>query len=170
MAVEKDTLNKALESAFDEFIDAFSSFDESQINVIPFAGSWTPAQVAVHIILATDGVPDTTNKPADREVDFYLPRIRPWWEDLSKKFNAPIPLQPDDRTRFKNEILEELYRVREKDMEIIAEQDLTPICLDFELPTIGYLSRYEWLWFIQMHLKRHSYQLQNMLNLKMNSA
>lgn len=169
MPVEKDSLHKALASAFDEFIDAFSSFDESQINVIPFANSWTPAQVAIHIILATDGVPDTSNKPADREADLNLPRIRPWWEDLTKKFNAPTPLQPDDRPSFKNELLEELYRVREKDLEIISNQDLTLICLDFELPTIGYLTSYEWLWFIQMHLKRHSYQLQNILKLQMYS-
>lgn len=163
MPVEKDNLHKALATAFNEFIEVFSSFDESQINFIPFAGSWTPAQVAAHIILATDGVPDTTSKPSDREADLNLPRIRPWWEDLNKKFNAPEPLRPDDQPRLKNELINDLYRVREKDLEIIANKDLTLICLDFELPTIGYLTRYEWLWFIQMHLKRHSYQLQNIL-------
>jgi hypothetical protein len=45
---------------------------------------------------------------------------------------------------------------------IINNVDLTRICLDMELPTIGYLTRYEWLWFIEMHLRRHTFQLQDM--------
>ena len=162
MSLEKDHLQKSLTTAFDEFIDIFSSFDENSINHRPFPDSWTPAQVATHIILATDGVPDSASKPLDREIDLYLPAIRPWWEDLSQKFKSPEPLRPDDNHRSKNEVLSELQRVREKDLKIVAEEDLTRICLDFELPTIGYLTRYEWLWFIQMHLKRHMFQLQNM--------
>src|SRR5688572_4358928 len=132
MALEKDHLQKALTTAFDEFIAAFSSFDENSINRKPFPDSWTPAQVATHIILATDGVPDTTSKPLDREVDLYLPAIRPWWEDLSQKFKSPEPLQPDDNPRSKSDVLSELERVREKDLKIVSQQDLTTICLDFE--------------------------------------
>jgi hypothetical protein len=162
MSLDKDHLQEALTTAFDEFIDVFSSLDENRINRQPFAGSWTPVQVATHIILATDGVPDSVTKPLDREIDIYLPAIRPWWEDLSQKFKSPEPLRPDDKHRSKNEVLSELRRVREKDLKIVAHKDLTPICLDFELPTIGYLTRYEWLWFIQMHLKRHLFQLKNM--------
>ena len=162
MALEKDQLQKALTTAFDEFIAVFSSFEDNSINRKPFPNSWTPAQVATHIILATDGVPDSATKPLDRKIDLYLPAIRPWWEDLSQKFKSPEPLRPDDNHRSKKEVLSELQRVREKDLKIIAQKDLTPICLDFELATIGYLTRYEWLWFIQMHLKRHLFQLQNM--------
>ena len=162
MPLEKDQLRIALTSAFDEFITAFSSFEESVINVKPSPESWTPAQVAVHIILATDGVPDSTIKPLDREVDSYLPRIKPWWEDLNQKFKSPELLRPDDKPHSKKEILSELQRVRAKDLKIVSEEDLTLICLDVELPSIGYLTRYEWLWFIQMHLNRHLFQLENM--------
>jgi DinB superfamily len=165
MALEKDRLQKELTTAFDEFTAVFSSFDEDTINRKPLVDSWTPAQVATHIILATDGVPDSSNKPLDRAIDLYLPAIRPWWEDLSQKFKSPEPLQPDDKPRTKNEVLSELRRVREKDLKIVAHEDLTVICLDFELPTVGYLTRYECLWFIQMHLKRHLFQLKNMATL-----
>jgi hypothetical protein len=161
MPLEKDNLLKQLAAAFEEFIAAFSSINEDSINRKPFPDSWTPAQVATHIILATDGLPDTTTKLLDREVDFYLPSIRPWWEDLNQKFKAPAALKPDEGPRSRNEVLSELRRVRDKDLDIIAKQDLTLICLDTELPSIGYLTRYEWLWFIQMHLKRHSFQLDN---------
>lgn len=166
MSLEKDRLQKAITTSFDEFINGFSSFDENRIHHKPFPGSWTPAQVAKHIILATDGVPDSATKPPDREVDLYLPSIRPWWEDLHQKFTAPEVLKPGEEQESKNYILSELHRVREKDLKIIAHEDLTLICLDTPLPTIGYLTRYEWLWFIQMHLKRHIFQLRNMTTLR----
>lgn len=162
MALEKDKLQQALTTAFDEFITALNRFDSQRINLKPDKESWSPAQVALHIILATDGVPDSKTKTADRDAGSLLPAIRPWWEDLNKKFKAPKPLVPDDRPHEKTELLSELHRVRTKDLAIINEQDLTRICLDLELPTIGYLTRYEWLWFIQMHLRRHTFQLQNM--------
>jgi hypothetical protein len=163
MSFEKEELQQALIKAFDEFIDAFSAFDESRINMKLAPGQWTPAQVATHMVLVTDGVPDHSTRTSDREIDLYLPRIRPWWEDLAQKFKSPEEFKPDDQPKSGKFILDELSRVREKDLTILASQDLTLICLDLELPGIGYLTRYEWLWFIEMHLKRHTFQLKNML-------
>lgn len=162
-STEKDTLQQALADAFDKFISSFASFRDEDVNRIPFPTSWTPAQVATHIILATDGVPDRKTKPSDRPFDACLPKIRPWWEDLNQKFQAPVALRPDDKPHQKDAVLAELHRCREKDLTIIAEKDLTVICLDIELPTIGLLTRYEWLWFIEMHLKRHIFQLNNIV-------
>lgn len=164
-ALEKKELKEALVKAFDEFITVFSSFTEREINLIPFSKSWTPAQVAVHIILATDGIPDGKTSSSDRSFNGYLPRIRPWWEDLNKKFQAPEQLYPSHKRHEKSTLLSELSRCREKDLAIVVEQDLTMLCLDTELPTIGFLTRYEWLWFIEMHLKRHAFQLKNMKGL-----
>lgn len=163
MPLEKQKLQQALTISFDEFIAAFSAFGESRINTKPAPGKWTPVQVAKHIILATDGVPDHTTKKSDCEIDSNLARIRPWWEDLNQKFTAPTELTPDEQPQTKHFILDELSRVRKKDLDILAEHDLSLLCMDFELPTIGYLTRYEWLWFIQMHLNRHTFQLKNIL-------
>ncbi len=156
---QKTQLRTALDSAFRNFKTSLLSIDEDRINEVPFEGSWTPAQVTMHIILATDGVPDRSTAATDRSADAMLPAIRPWWEDLSKKFQAPGPLLPDSRERSQSELISELDRVHQKDLNIIGEKELSEICVDFELPTIGYLTRFEWLWFIEMHLKRHSHQL-----------
>ena len=165
MPLEKDNLQKAFATAFDDFIATFASFDENNINRKPFADSWTPAQVATHIILATDGLPDSNTKPLDREIDSYLPVIRPWWEDLNQKFKSPDFIKPDDQPKSKKEIVSNLMRIRADSAKTISEKDLSQICLDFELPSIGYLTRYEWLWFNQMHVKRHLFQLRNMAGL-----
>ncbi|GAO41928.1 DinB family protein [Flavihumibacter petaseus] len=165
MPLEKEKLKQALTAAFDDFISTLESFPEDRINKVPFPGSWTPAQVAVHITKATRGVPDHQTKPSDREVDAMLPKIRPWWEDLNQKFKAPEPLLPDDGHHEKSALLAALKAARETDLTIIKGKDLSEICMDFPLPTIGFLTRYEWLWFIQMHLKRHLFQLENMLHI-----
>ncbi|HTF19993.1 MAG TPA: DinB family protein [Chryseolinea sp.] len=159
----KHELRDALSKSFDTFIETFSIFEENAVNQIPFAGSWTPSQVVVHIIMATDGVPDVNTSPAHRSYDANVEKIRPWWEDLNRKFKSPEPLQPDDQPRSKKILLEELHRTYAKDLSIVEKADLSAVCLDFELPSVGYLTRYEWLWFIEMHLKRHQYQLANML-------
>jgi hypothetical protein len=163
MAIERDKLQHELTIAFDQFMEAFAAIHERSINVKPVPQSWTPIQVALHIIMATDGLPDTTTKVLDREPDYYLAFIRPWWEDLSQKFDSPEYLKSGIEPHTKQQILTELYRIRAKDLAIVNEQDLTTICLDIEMPTLGYLTRYEWLWFIQMHLRRHTHQLQNMM-------
>jgi hypothetical protein len=161
---EKEKLRTALTVAFDKFINAFSAFDAAVVNTQPAPGRWTPAQVAWHIVLATDGVPDGNTRPADRPVDALLPGIRSWWEDLNQKFTSPEQLMPDNKPRTKEMLLSELTRVRAKDLEILNDKDLSHLCLEFELPMTGYLTRLEWLWFIEMHLKRHTFQLQQALN------
>lgn len=160
-ADQQSQLRTALDAAFREFKEALLSIDKNRINEVPFEGSWTPAQVADHILLATDGLPDGTTSAADRPADAMLPAIRPWWEDFSKKFRAAEPLQPENRERSREELISELDRVHQKDLRILDEKDLTEICLDFALPTIGYLTRFEWLWFVETHLRRHSHQLRN---------
>ncbi|NOT73546.1 MAG: hypothetical protein HOP08_01370 [Cyclobacteriaceae bacterium] len=159
---DKQQLRTALVAAFDKFISQFSSFQNDEVNKHFPSSEWTPAQVATHIILATDGVPDQSTRESDRAYDEMFPRIRPWWEDLNQKFQSPEQLRPDNKPRVKNDLLSELKRVREKDLTIIDNSDLSVICADIELPTIGYLTRYEWLWFIEMHLKRHEFQLSKM--------
>ena len=161
-SIDKALLRRSLEEGFNRFINSFNDFDHDEVNRIPFPGSWTPAQVASHIILATDGVPDSSTKPADRDAGALLDKIRPWWEDLNQKFQSPEPLRPDDKARNKHELLSELDRVNEKDLALVDNAELSAVCLDFELPSIGYLTRYEWLWFIEMHLNRHTFQLKNM--------
>lgn len=158
---QETELREALTSAFAEFTAAFSAFSDDEINRVPAPGKWTPAQVATHIILATDGVPDEKTEPSNRSVDAMLPAIRPWWEDLNQKFTSPEPLRPGNEPRAKQKILLELSRVRDKDVDILTQNDLSVLCMDSELPTIGFLTRFEWLWFIEMHLRRHTFQLEN---------
>ncbi|HEY0744883.1 MAG TPA: DinB family protein [Chryseosolibacter sp.] len=158
----QEQLTTALATAFTRFSTLLQSFSDEQINRSPFEGSWTPAQVATHIIKATDGIPDSRTQITDRPIDAMLPMIRPWWEDLNQRFQSPDLLLPDNQTRTKDQLIAELNRVMQRDLAIITQTDLAALCMDFQLPQVGYLTRYEWLNFIEMHLNRHSAQLSRM--------
>lgn len=167
---DKAAIRQALTVAFSDFTSAFDQVNENTINRKPTAESWTPAQVAEHIILATAGVPDghltpLSSRRQDGTYDSLLSKIRPWWEDLNQKFESPEVLRPGNQPGDKKALLSAIGENLKRDLLIIDNLDLTEICLDFELPGVGYLTRYEWLWFIEMHLRRHTYQLKNMKNL-----
>jgi hypothetical protein len=49
----------------------------------------------------------------------------------------------------------------EKHKEKINHTDLTALCMGFELPKIGTMTRYEWFRFLAAHTTRHLYQLKN---------
>ncbi len=44
-----------IDSVLTNMIKTLSLFTEEEINTIPFEGSWTPGQVAQHIILSDSG-------------------------------------------------------------------------------------------------------------------
>lgn len=151
----------AINAAYDQFLGALDQFTEEEINAVPFEGSWTPAQVAHHIIRATKGIPDTNTRIADRASDAKVPEIEAVFLDFSVKFTSPEFILPDTTRKFdKKNLLERLSTIRNTHIEHITSTELAEICLDFELPGIGYLTRYEWYRFIAAHCRRHSFQLQ----------
>ncbi|MBE7179216.1 MAG: DinB family protein, partial [Mucilaginibacter polytrichastri] len=43
------------------------------------------------------------------------------------------------------------------------DMDLSMLCLGFDFPGLGFLTRYEWLYFNIYHTQRHIRQLRNIL-------
>ena len=144
---DKDAVRAALTTAFNDFISTFGQFDSDTINQKPGDSHWTPGQVVQHILLATDGVPDgrtgaLKSHRKDSHYDSLLEMIRPWWEDLNQKFQSPQELRPDSDSKDKGKLLSALQDNLRKDLSIVDSADLSDICLDFELPSVGYLTRY----------------------------
>src|SRR5688500_18384836 len=84
-------------AAFDGFITAFDRFTAEQINVVPFEGSWTPAQVAEHIIKATSGLPDNKTAPADRSADAKVAEIESVFLNFDIKMKSPEFVLPGNK-------------------------------------------------------------------------
>ncbi len=45
-------IHKEIDETFAELQRLISSFDQEQINIVPFEGSWTAGQLAQHVIIS----------------------------------------------------------------------------------------------------------------------
>ncbi len=159
---EKKELASGITNAFDTFRELVGAFSNEHFNQIPFEGSWTPAQVASHIIMATDGIPDEHTLPATRDYKEQVGPITAMWTNFSVKMQSPDFLVPNNPLTNKLQALKELNRIKDKLVTIVAEKDLTEICPDFPIPPFGAMSRYEWFVFTALHVQRHAHQLREM--------
>ena len=162
---------KQFESTTQHLLHVISSFTQQQLNMVPFEGSWTPAQVADHIIKSQLGFTDLfcgRTIPANRRADEKNEAIGKVFLDYTIKMQAPEFILPSKEPQDKNTLMDS---VKNKSIEIIdAVQNLDPteICLDFELPGFGKFTRLEWIYFIMYHAQRHTHQLENIYK-KMNN-
>ena len=42
----------AIDATLSELLEVISGFDQEQFNIVPFEDSWTPGQVAQHLVLS----------------------------------------------------------------------------------------------------------------------
>ena|SRR5688572_364886 len=159
----KHELVDGLNAMYQEFTGTLEQFSDKQINQVPFEGSWTPGQVADHIIKATGGIPDQHTDVPNRVYNEKTGAIDSMFLDFTTKFKSPPFVVPGNGPFVKAELTGTLKGLAEKHKQKINETDLTMLCLKFELPLIGTMTRYEWYRFMLAHGKRHLFQLKNIL-------
>ncbi len=148
----------------DHFIQLVSSVSDNDFNAIPFPGSWTPAQVADHIIKATGGIPDGRTERTTRAIDELIPVIDATFLNFDVKYESPEFVKPDSGPFRKSDVLRTLEEIKENNIAIASKRDLSAVCLEFEMPGMGFLTRYEWIRFFTVHTQRHIHQLKHMLS------
>jgi hypothetical protein len=146
-------------------IDELNLFSEEQLNTVPFEGSWTGGQVGEHL-LKSAGVVEavfgrtapTTSRPPDEKV----PMLR-MFLDFSIRMKSPDFILPSDGFHARQPLIDQLQKDWDRLGEAVDTLDLSETCLDFEMPSVGHLTRLEWISFYVYHTKRHLHQLRNIL-------
>jgi hypothetical protein len=157
---EKAALTADITAAFDEMISLISSFNADTLNRVPYEGSWTAGQVVDHILIGASNLPDQMTKQADRRYDLHVKTLETIFLDFDHKLHHPDFLTPGPGPFDGQALVEKLQAAKSNHLDAIENKDLTQICLDFEMPTIGFLTRYEFLRFYVAHVKRHNHQLE----------
>lgn len=150
-----------VDNTFDKLVHAITRFDEKQFNTIPFAGSWTAGQVVKHVTMSVAQLPDQKTEISNRAYDEKVSTIKKLFLDFSIKMESPEFIVPEHVIYNKEALIIALKDIQHQHIEAIKELDLTELCMDFELPTYGYLTRYEWLNFFIFHTQRHTRQVNN---------
>ncbi|RYY60610.1 MAG: DinB family protein [Chitinophagaceae bacterium] len=145
-----------------EFLDACRLFTHEEFNKVPFAGSWTPGQVAEHVYKSVSGMPsimkgnvaDTSRDPAAKVAE-----LETIFLDFSTKLKSPDFILPSDKKHDQQEMINALSASFDQIIEIAETEDLSLTCLDFQFPNSGPLTRLELISFAHVHTKRHAHQL-----------
>jgi uncharacterized damage-inducible protein DinB len=142
------------------FIDHLSGFSEAEMNKVPFENSWTAAQVAEHIVKASDaGVLFMPGAPAERDPAKNVQSLRDIFLNFDAKYKSAPNLLPEEKHYEKTPLIHTLQQQWSQLEEAARTQDLSELIDAFEFPGMGKLTKFEALNLVVVHTQRHLQQL-----------
>lgn len=157
----------ALNETLEDFTETLAAFDNAEYNNVPFDGSWTPGQVAQHVIMSVSGFTQLITGPDAETVrlpDLHVANLKAAFLNFDIKMQSPDFVIPAAADYNKQEQLNELERLQQRLNEIIPAADMSRTCTGMEMPTLGYITRTEIVHFLVYHTTRHVHQLQKILS------
>ncbi len=148
-------------------------FDNQLLNIVPFEGSWTAAQVASHVLKSQSfisGLLYGKTHPAERNPVEKVEVIKKIFLDFTTKLKSPDIILPPDEAQEKEALISHLKTVSAKVTAAIERLPLSEVCEEFVLPDMGELTRTEWIYFIIYHTQRHLHQIENISNILLSEA
>ena len=160
-----NSIAKEIKESFSDLISQLSSLDQEHLNIVPFEGSWTAGQLGDHLRKSYDiaGVLKGKTKETDRDPDEKAREITDLFLNFDIKMKSPDFILPTNGAVIKEELLGEIKERSDLIVKIASTEDLSLLCLDFELPNTGFMTRFEWISFVNVHTIRHNWQLRNII-------
>ena len=169
----KTEMQTEINGTLTELLQLLSTFDQEQINVIPFEGSWTAGQLAKHLIMSGSGLVELMNgavRETEREPDEHIQTIKTVFLDFSTKLESPDFVKPPMVYNYnKVDWLSSLKDIKAGINQAIETLDLTKTCVAFEIPVLGFLTRLEAIHFVLYHTQRHIQQLKKIFRTLVNN-
>lgn len=151
-----------LETALDETLTLLTSFDEKELNTVPFEGSWTAAQVGRHLFKSEEGIDELffmTTEPVDRAPDARAEEFKKIFLDFSTKMESPDFLVPDDKEYNKERLLQSLKNTKDKVVKAVQTNDLSGLASLPDAHPLKGSSKLEIVHFMTYHTMRHNHQI-----------
>lgn len=151
---------------FEVLEQLFSSVPENQLDINPSENSWSVGQTMEHILKAISGFDDFIKEnvtETDRPIGEKIQALKSLFLNFTIKMESPEFIRPVENKHDKQEQLNALKACKNEVLLSINNLDLSKTCLNFELPTFGYLTRLEWVNFALFHIQRHTQQIKNIL-------
>ncbi len=162
--MEKELVSE-IQRTSDELFRIIRRFEQETFNEIPFKDSWTPGQVTEHIYLSAAGILSTVNGntgPTQRDPGQMVAPLRDAFLNFTIKMQSPDFIIPSNNPQDKAYLLHALNDTWSGLARTAETQDLHATCLDFDMPTVGPMTRLEWISFVVVHTQRHIWQLKKM--------
>ena len=153
-----------LEAALGKTVQLLSSFDQKEVNKIPFDGSWTAAQVGQHLYLSENGMDELLLAPTakvTRQPDANVQELKNMFLDFSIKMKSPDFIIPEDKMYDQQEQIGNLNSVKNKILTAVSQTDLDQIAPLPEGHPLAGNTKLEIVHFITYHTIRHNHQISN---------
>jgi uncharacterized damage-inducible protein DinB len=149
------------EAATNEIIKMVAALSQSEINTVPFTGSWTAAQVIEHLCKSDNAMIQALNgpvQPTNRLPDEMVGNLRTIFLDFSTKLPSPEFIIPSNQTFDKENLISTFRSGRAQIGKAIQTLDLTATC---HMPIFGEPTRLELIAFVIFHTIRHTNQVKH---------
>ncbi len=168
-------LQQQLQQTAHTLTSIIKAFNAHTFNQSTEVSGWTAGQVTDHVTKACDiaALLEGNVKPADRDPDALSEGIANMFLDFTIKMESPDFIIPGNGPFDPQQSADTLNQIWQALQQKATELDLSLLCLDFEMPVNGALTRQEWLSFIVVHTQRHIHQLRKIaagLNISLPSA
>jgi len=136
-----------------------SAFSEEAINMIPYAGSWTAAQVIIHVTKSNNSIAQALTlkaKEAHRKPDERIDELKNIFLNFDTKLKSPDFILPPPGVYDKETIVTELRN----SIDFLNEESIqNNLSEAIKHPAFGDITKLELLHFVEYHTERHIHQL-----------
>ena len=150
-----------LDKTTSAFLNVVSSFNEKEINTIPFEKSWSAAQVADHVMQSTDSMINslsTKGKITLRSIDEGVQGLKDIFLNFDTKLQSPKFILPGLDTYNREELIEKLEnsfaRLKTLSNTVVLSETINHV-------VFGDITKLEIIHFVVYHMQRHIHQLKN---------
>ncbi len=169
-----DTVNTkqlfiSLDETWADLVDLIKSTNEASLNLVPFEGSWTAAQLVRHVTKSNKAIAqgmEMDGTPAQRDPGEGVEKIKKMFLDFESKYQSPEFIVPENIHFERERIITALQKSIEQLEKARDKAELTEM---INLPIFGEVTKLELLYFVLYHTQRHNHQLRKILKPLKNS-
>ncbi|MEO8861795.1 MAG: DinB family protein [Ginsengibacter sp.] len=159
----------SLDETWAELVNLIKSTNETSVNLVPFKGSWTAAQLVRHITKSNKAIAqglDMDGMPVQRDPEEGVAKIKNMFLDFDTKYQSPEFIVPENIHFERERIITALQKSIEQLEKASDKVELTEM---INLPIFGEVTKLELLYFVLYHTQRHNHQLRKILKPLKNS-
>lgn len=155
-----DKILKEIETVSTDLEKLILSFNDDAFNKKPDAQTWSAAEISEHLLLAVgaDLLYGTTKQPG-RDAAMKVPEVAAVFLDFETKMQSPDFIKPTGKKMNVVTTASEIKNQWKRIVLAVSELDLSAVCTDFSIPSLGEMTRLEWVYLFIYHTQRHTRQM-----------
>ncbi|MEO1053257.1 MAG: DinB family protein [Bacteroidota bacterium] len=160
--MDKEQIIKDINENTEVLIDQLQRVPEDIFNSHPDTDTWSVGDVVEHLLKIEKGAVNILtgdSQHTDRDYKEKVEIITTAFLNFERKLKSGGPVNPTNNTKVKDEVIEKFAQYRAGLVGMLSDVDLTLEYTGFSHRLTGYMTGYEWIYFLIHHTTRHVHQI-----------